>query len=482
MSDTLTAAYHELAEYLKANEGQCVLVLGPELSVDQQGMSYKSYFRKIASDKNTGIFNYFEEENLFSFNDQAALKNTRRLVKEFYRNSGDRALLEMIARIRFPLIINVCPDLALNNVYEKAGIPFKPGYFIKDPSTKFKDLPYPTKELPVIYNIFGSVDPDTTLILDHSKLYETIQYLLPDNSLPESIENYLNQVSGFILLGLKFDSWYYQLLCHKLKLKEYNKSKTNISASSFNDTSSVSVVMRKHFEIDFDTDNPMQAISRLITECSNSTDALREINSPGAYSLFVSYAWKDKDAEAVNRETMVNWLEEQSGLKDIAGLLFYRDHNDLSFGDSIDSFMTRIGKGKTVIRVISDKYLKSRYCMIEAMRIAKYRDDEQRVFNIIWEDADLENEITYRDYWRKKSQDILEDIDKKLDNDNYDHAVQIYRFLTPFINKLKDEISLRVSKSDFEVDAATGQLGIVTAKKEEFTRLIEHITSKLKGS
>jgi TIR domain len=482
MSDTLTAAYQELAEYLKANEGQCVLVLGPELSVDQQGMSYRSYFRKLASDKNTGIFNYFEEENLFSFNDQAALKNTRRLVKEFYRNSGDRALLEMIARIRFPLIINVCPDLALNNVYEKAGIPFKPGYFIKDPSTKFKDLPYPTKELPVIYNIFGSVDPDTTLILDHSKLYETIQYLLPDNSLPESIENYLNQVSGFILLGLKFDSWYYQLLCHKLKLKEYNKSKTNISASSFNDTSSVSVVMRKHFEIDFAMDNPMQAIGRLIKECDNSTDALREINSPGAYSLFVSYAWKDKDAEEVNRETMVDWLQKQSGLEGIEGLLFFRDHNDLSFGDSIDSFMTRIGKGKTVIRVISDKYLKSRYCMTEAIRIDKYRDDEQRVFTIIWEDADLENEITYRDYWRNKSQAILEDIDKKLDNNNYDHAVQIYRFLTPFINGLKDEISLRVGKGDFEMDAATGQINITAARKEEFSKFIERITSKLKGS
>ncbi len=482
MSDTLTAAYQELAEYLKASEGQCVLVLGPELSVDKQGISYRSYFRKLAADKNTGIFNYFEEENLFSFNDQAALKNTRRLVKEFYRNSGDRALLEMIARIRFPLIINVCPDLALNNVYENAGIPFKPGYFIKDPSTKFKDLPYPTKELPVIYNIFGSIDPDTTLILDHSKLYETIQYLLPDNSLPESIENYLNQVSGFILLGLKFDSWYYQLLCHKLKLKEYNKSKTNISASSFSDNSSVSVVMRNHFEIDFGTDNPMQAISRLISECDNSTDALREINSPGAYSLFVSYAWKDMDAATVNRETIVDWLEKQSGLTELDGLLFFRDHNDLSFGDSIDSFMTRIGKGKTVIRVISDKYLRSRYCMIEAMRIARYRNDEQRVFTIIWEDADLENEITYRDHWRNKSQEILENIDKKLDNDNYDHAVQIYRFITPFINSLKDEISLRVGKDDFETDAGTGGLKIVADKRETFTKFIELISSKLKGS
>ena len=63
----------------------------------------------MAAEKNNGIFTYFENENLFSFNDEAALKNTRRLVREFYKNSGDKGLLEMIARIRFPLIINVCP-------------------------------------------------------------------------------------------------------------------------------------------------------------------------------------------------------------------------------------------------------------------------------------------------------------------------------------------------------------------------------------
>ena len=259
MSDNITTAYEEIAEYIQAREGKCVLILGPDLSVNQEGVSYKSYFREIASDKNNGIFTYFENENLFAFNDESTLKNTRRLVKEFYKTAGDPGLLEMIARIRFPLIINVCPDLALNKIYEAIGIDFSPAYFSKDSGPKFKDLQYPSKEKPVIYNIFGSVDTDTSLILNHSKLYETIQYLLPDNSLPENIETFLKQASGFLLLGMKFDSWYYQLICHKLKLKDYNSPKINLSASCSTDSDSVSVIMRKNFEIDFTNDNPMQA-------------------------------------------------------------------------------------------------------------------------------------------------------------------------------------------------------------------------------
>ena len=479
--DNITTAYSEIADYIQATEGKCALILGPGLSVNQQGTSYKSYFREIATSKNNGIFTYFENENLFAFNDEGTLKNTRRLVKEFYKTSGDKGLLEMIARIRFPLIINVCPDLALNNIYDELGIEYASAYFSKDAGPKFKDLSYPSKEKPVIYNIFGSVDTDTSLILNYSKLYETIQYLLPDNSLPESIETFLKQASGFLLLGMRFDSWYYQLICHKLKLKDYNSPKVNLSASSSNDTDTVSVIMRDNFEIDFTNDNSMQAIGRLINECNNNRKALRDITSLGIYSLFVSYAWKDNDAtDSINRETVVDWLEKFSGLSQEKSLQFYRDHNDLKFGDSIDSFMTRIGKGKILIRVISDKYLKSRYCMTEALRMDKYSDNEQRIFTVIWEDANLKNEIKYRDYWREKCQSILEDIEKKLDNDNYDHAVDIYRFLPKFINRLNDEISLRIGQNDFIANGQTGDIEIIETRKKEFEEFVNAIVTKIK--
>lgn len=480
MENILATTYKEIASYLTSKKGQCVLVLGPEIAVDQQGVSYKVHFRKLASDKNNGIFTYFEKENLFSFSDQLGLKTTRREVKEFYKNCGDPVLLEMIARIRFQLIINVSPDTAINRLYEKNNIPFKEGYFSKDSRPQTSLLPFPTKDMPVIYNIFGCAEPDTSLILEHSKLYETIQYLLPENSLPENIEEFLSQASSFILLGFKFDSWHYQLICHKLKLKgEY--SKINLSASAGDDTSDVSLIMRKHFEIELTPENPAQAIERIIAECKEDPEAIRPKGDQNTYSLFVSYAWKDQGTnEAANRESVVDWLQKYSPLKDEPKLRFFRDHTDLHFGESIDSFMTRIGKGKTVIQVISDKYLKSRYCMTEALRINRYQDHEQRIFVIIWEDAQLDNEIHYRDFWKEKCENILEDIDKKLDNDDYDHAVQIYRYMPQFINMLKDRVNPRLGKNDLVVNAETGEVTITEQKKAALEAFANAILQKSK--
>jgi hypothetical protein len=187
------------------------------------------------------------------------------------------------------------------------------------------------------------------------------------------------------------------------------------------------------------------------------------------------------DAPPVNRETIVDWAERYSGLQDMPSLLFFRDHKDLQYGDSIDSFMTRIGMCKTVIRVISDKYLRSRYCMIEALRMDQYRDEEKRIFTIVWEDAELENEAVYMKHWKDRCVDILEDVDRKLNNEEYDHAVRIYRFMSRFLRQVKDEVHLCVGARDLVVDDQTGAITISEGRKEEFQRFIETVKAKLKA-
>lgn len=530
----LEKTYQNLTEHILDEEGQCVLILGPELSVNQSGVGYRSYFRKLAAENQTDIKVYFKEENLFAFKDDAGFINTRTALKEFYRNAGDAVLLELIARIRFPLIINLCPDVALNKVYEQKNRTFEPGYFSKDAKAKFKDLPYPTKDTPVIYNIFGSVKSDGSLILTHSKLYETIEYLLPEKSLPDNLETFLNQANSFILLGVKFDSWYYQLICHKLKLKEYNKTKINLSACSngrdnmddgktgdgSDSNETVSIALRRNFDIQFTPENPVQAIERIIAESKNDPAAVWPKDAHSRYSVFVSYAWRGPHSRfwpfaqppqsfsslpqnarrapevcqwriiplaAISckgdRETVVDWIERFSSLKKEPLLQFFRDHNDLDYGDSIDSFMTRIGKGKTVIRVISDKYLKSAYCMTEAIRMKEYEDNEQRILTIVWENADLNQADLYRDYWKGKCQEILENIEQKLDDNRYDSYLAIYRFITPFFNAIRDEVHLRAGAADFQVTNAgreAEQIGVIASRQQAYNGFIDRVTQKIK--
>jgi hypothetical protein len=481
----LDIAYKTIVSNIVSEEGQCVLILGPELSVNSSGEGFRSYYRDLKKNTAMGIEHFFESENLFAFKDDAGLRSTKMAVKEFYEDAGDPVLLDMIARIKFPLIINLCPDIALYNLYKEKGITCKKAFLSEVAQSKFKDTPTPTKEVPVIYNIFGSVENDNSLILDHSKLYETIEYLLTDKSLPENIGSFLNLANSFILLGVRFDSWYYQLICHKLKLKQ----RTNVGTVNKDESVSVSMVGRKNFSLLFTSENPVQTIERITAACRENPDALRKKDLRGKYSLFLSYAWADappKNADGtqeqkkmgqVTRETPVNYLSNWSKLKAEPLLQIFRDHKDLDYGDNIESFMTRIGKGKTVVRVISDKYLRSMYCMIEAMLMSKYNDGEKRIYTVIWEDADLDNEQKYRDYWEKKCEEAI----KNIENDRYDNYVKIYRFIIPFLNTLKNEVRLDVTASDFDINVNTDEVTLKPPANERMEDFINTIINKMKA-
>jgi Leucine-rich repeat (LRR) protein len=78
--------------------------------------------------------------------------------------------------------------------------------------------------------------------------------------------------------------------------------------------------------------------------------------------VFVSYAWNNESCAIV--DNLQQALEGQE-------IHLLRDREEVRYKDSIRDFMRRIGKGKCVVVVISEKYLKSENCMFEMVEIAK---------------------------------------------------------------------------------------------------------------
>ena len=75
--------------------------------------------------------------------------------------------------------------------------------------------------------------------------------------------------------------------------------------------------------------------------------------------------------------------------------------------------MQRIGNGKCVIAVISDKYLKSPNCMFELVQVFKYGEFYDRIFPIVLADAkiyDPVQRIKYIKYWEDKKKELDEAI------------------------------------------------------------------------
>ncbi len=93
--------------------------------------------------------------------------------------------------------------------------------------------------------------------------------------------------------------------------------------------------------------------------------------------IFFSYAWGDVREEGESREKIVNELYDS--LKN-AGYNLVRDKVDLGYKGFISDFMKEIGKGNQVIVVISDKYVRSPFCMFELYEVARNCQFDKQIF------------------------------------------------------------------------------------------------------
>ena len=131
---------------------------------------------------------------------------------------------------------------------------------------------------------------------------------------------------------------------------------------------------------------------------------------------FVSYAWGDDTPEGRKREGIVNRLCDVAEKRGIAIL---RDKKTLGLGDRISKFMNRIGSGGRVFVVLSEKYLKSPYCMYELTEVWRNcMQDENRFLDririITLPDANIfkpRDRGSWGEYWKQESEGLRAVVD-----------------------------------------------------------------------
>ena len=127
---------------------------------------------------------------------------------------------------------------------------------------------------------------------------------------------------------------------------------------------------------------------------------------------YVSYAWGDDSSdEAREREQFVDKLCTEADKK---GITIIRDKTSMRYGDRISKFMSRIARGDRIFIVLSDKYLKSAYCMHELFDMWRNcREDDAefvartRVYALPCAKlATPLDRAQYVIYWRKKFEEL----------------------------------------------------------------------------
>jgi TIR domain len=121
--------------------------------------------------------------------------------------------------------------------------------------------------------------------------------------------------------------------------------------------------------------------------------------------IYFSYAWKDAREVGESREKIVQELYDS--LK-ADGYNLKRDKEELGYTQSIKEFMDEIGQSDFIIVAISDKYLKSSYCMYEMLKIYRQSNSnidelKRKIYPIVLGDAkihDPSDMLDYVIYWQ----------------------------------------------------------------------------------
>jgi internalin A len=120
-----------------------------------------------------------------------------------------------------------------------------------------------------------------------------------------------------------------------------------------------------------------------------------------------------------------------------------RDREEMAYEDSIRDFMKRLGRGDSVIVVISKKYLESPNCMFELAEIEQQPQFRNRVFPILLPDANIYEAIArtrYVRHWEQKIEELdaaLEQV-KATDLHGLYDDINDYQRIRTVISRLMD--------------------------------------------
>ena len=108
--------------------------------------------------------------------------------------------------------------------------------------------------------------------------------------------------------------------------------------------------------------------------------------------VHISYAW-EKESERI-----ADLLEETLAKNKIK---VARDKTSIDYGDSIRGFMDALTKGRYIVVIISNKYLKSENCMYELIQAEDYGQLRGRIFPIILDTSiySTDKRIDIISYW-----------------------------------------------------------------------------------
>jgi len=256
---------------------KCILFIGPEIFTSPNGERLEDRLREYLDlNQNNDIQTYYRDDNLFLFKSRACKTKTFYKIRNFYQQDFPEAkkILSKIAEIPFHFIVQVTPDKISSEVFKSLNIKHKFQFYWKmsPPDTRLRT---PSTQSPLIYNMFGCIDRQESMVLTHNDLFDYFESIFSGNSMPERLKKILKDANNFIFLGLPFEKWYMQLLLRILYI--HNDFNFVRYASNQSVEDSIKTFCREQFKIEFVPTKIHEFIDELHQRCMNA-GVIRKVN------------------------------------------------------------------------------------------------------------------------------------------------------------------------------------------------------------
>jgi len=263
----------------------CVLFIGPEISLNNQGKSlHQEFYKELAEDYDE--IEYLEDEGYFSPESDKYIQHDiiKYYSKDFpKKNTAGRKILEDLACVPFSLIISITPDDTMHKVFEHYNL--KHQFLAYDGTNKEKEVEPITLEKPLIYNILGNAASNGRYIFTHENFYSFLNKV----SIPSEIKIILQEATHFLFIGFDFDKWYNRLLLFILEFDQNISGAHRITIGKKNVKKEIESFISKQFKITFVENDYSQFAQWLLYNAGEESDEgilLKDLNRHFVQSNF----------------------------------------------------------------------------------------------------------------------------------------------------------------------------------------------------
>lgn len=199
---------------------RCVLMLGPEVARTAANVPLHTALLDAMDFNDPEKVRYYNDDEFFFFRDPLAKTRSIFEIQQFYQQHEPSPMFSSLLQIPFHLTISVSPDLMMRQAFQQYNLPHRFDYYRKYENPQ--PLERPTTDYPLLYNLFGCIEDDESLIFTHEDLFDFLFSILGDRKVPRGLESQLQSAKNFIFLGFKFDKWYVKLLLRLLSMHTGN--------------------------------------------------------------------------------------------------------------------------------------------------------------------------------------------------------------------------------------------------------------------